>query len=226
MSFHSKLKDPLYVGPFVRWGSQEIHILSFDFDAPTLEFVGRCGWPGETGVRRFQRHRSGEQIWAERLDLIDAMHMAGAAWWDHYDEPTNYRPRTGSRPHCGIPVNCDLATLQEAHALHVAGLSLRAVARELVAHTQYASAQTMANQLSTLFHNRGWYVRPRVEAIVAHNKARTFRPQCSFIHTYGPRRGTRCVKRCISSDEWCWHHSPEQLHLRIPDLRGRERRAA
>lgn len=235
--WHPKFEDPVYVGPFCVWATEELEKLAADYTeedqakglvGPSGQLATRLGWPIESGTRRLYRFLSGEQIWVERLNMLEWLHEADAPWWDMYDEP-DFEP-VGSgrnsvfRSDFGRSYNMTEDQIREAHAMHVDGLSLREIGREMWERTYYASPRTLATQLTQLFRARGLWIRSRVEATVLSNEKRGWRPYCTHVRQAGRRKGQRCDRRCIGNDLFCWHHDPERVAEQIAKLRSRDGR--
>jgi hypothetical protein len=107
----------------------------------------------------------------------------------------------------GRSLNAPDYVIEQAHQLYMEGLSLRKVAARLLDQTTYASARSFANQLSTLFKNRGLPVRDRREAVVAFNKQFAAElPQCRYIPEQGPNMGLRCINRAKDPSGICGDH--------------------
>lgn len=112
------------------------------------------------------------------------------------------------------------ATLLRARELYDGGLSIRAVAREILPDTTYASDRSCANSLFDLFKARGWPLRNRVDATVLSNVARAFRPQCLHVFAAGSKKGQRCERRSLGETGYCWHHRPEQIAAALARVRA------
>jgi hypothetical protein len=239
--WHLRFEEPVAVGPFVQWAERRIARLAGEYDDPTQAFVDRCGWTGESGVRRLHRHRSGEAIWADRHAIEDAIERYGGRWLDVYPEPwrdpITTAPATKRKPGSRIKaVRSDLGRsyvlteghLQEAHARHVDGESIRSIARELFgrADVHCASEKALVNALSGTFRARGWWTRTKAEATALSNVARATRPQCSHVHKSGPRKGERCARNCVGNDLTCWRHDPERIVEAVRRLREGDELAA
>lgn len=128
------------------------------------------------------------------------------------------------RAHRGVAVCVDDDTVREAHELHMAGMSYRRIAAQLLHKTNYGSEKAFVNSLTRLFQVRGLPRRNRVEACIASNVERGWRPQCSHVFKVGPRKGQRCERRCVGNDRWCWHHAPEQVEAGVLRLRAGEQK--
>lgn len=111
--------------------------------------------------------------------------------------------------------------LAVGHSMHDDGMSARAVARWLLAegHAFAASEKSLTATLTNAWRARGWPVRSQGEATAASNIERGFRPLCSHVHRAGPRRGQRCVRRCVGDDLTCWKHEPQRIAAGIARLR-------
>lgn len=112
--------------------------------------------------------------------------------------------------------------LAVGHSMHDDGMSVRAVARWLLAegHAFAASEKSLTATLTNAWRARGWAVRSQSEATAASNLQRGFRPRCSHVHAAGPSRGERCARRCVGNDSTCWHHDPQRIAAGIARLRG------
>lgn len=77
-------------------------------------------------------------------------------WCDH--------PVACADPRRGHAVCMSDQVLSRANRMHQDGMSLNAICRELVGRTHYASPESMLDGLIRQFRNRGWYIRPRIEA--------------------------------------------------------------
>lgn len=133
--------------------------------------------------------------------------------------PSDDRP-DGRRADLGRSYVCDEQTLIRAHAMHMDGMSARAVARELFDRCYSASPKALANAFLKAWSGRGWEVRSRSEATALSNAQRAWRPPCQHVLTQGERRGQRCTRQSVGDDGWCWHHHPEQRAAGIARLRA------
>ncbi len=115
-----------------------------------------------------------DEAYCPTCRAVSLTHKRGLCVW--CDAPiatgTAVLPAVGARSTRGLTIHMDDATLAKARALYATGLSLRAVAAQLVGETSYASALSMAQALHLQFHRRGWQLRGRHEARRARAKAR------------------------------------------------------
>jgi hypothetical protein len=130
--------------------------------------------------------------------------------------------------------------LQQARALYVRGLSLRAVAAQLHPDTLYATVNSCAEALYSLFKRRGWKLRPQREVTIARNlkhgrkkrarandderayrhwlaKQRGWtavhgpgRPRCKAVKVQSPGKGKPRTHRAQEGSEYCFAHDPKR----------------
>lgn len=203
--------------PFVAWADAYVE----RHDLPSL--LSAIGWTPKLSIdsatRKLNRWRH-ESTTLDWLDVYDALTMAGSPWWEIYPGvDVDEREGRVDRGRCYV---CTEEILIEAHAMHLDGMSLRAVAAELFDDCFSASPKALANAFHNAFHRRGWEVRGRSEATARSNRARAFRPQCSHVHKAGEHRGERCVRQCVGNDTWCWRHHPDHIAQGIERLRATE----
>lgn len=139
--------------------------------------------------------------------------------------PAPWKPLARNR---GVSQVIPEDVLVAAHAMHMEGMSLRAIARDIFDDCSSVSHKALVNALSGTFNARGWEVRRRVEATAIANRRRAFRPYCSHILVLGERKGQRCERRCVGNDEWCWRHDPDRMAAKLAELHAQDagRRAA
>lgn len=129
-----------------------------------------------------------------------------------------YPPEPADPRRCdlGRSYVCDERILLRAHAMHMDGMSVRAVAREIFEDCFSASPNALANALLSAFKGRGWEIRDRREATALSNRDRSWRPRCSHVRS----SGDRCDRQCVGNDETCWRHDPERIAAGIARLRS------
>ncbi len=209
-SWHPKLDEPAYVGPFVEWVLEREKLYGNEVN-PRQRVAEDVGWPGEAGVRRIYRHCSGEQIWAERPDLRDALANAGVF---HLYLATDEEQRDAHCPKChetvtvgpdGLCPWCETDTKapivgkkrgkpagkygkltdDQLRALHLIyereQLSANELAKRVYERVGYASWQTCANSICNGWRRLGLPRRDRIEATV----------MASTKHGRAPRYGSR-----------------------------------
>lgn len=149
----------------------------------------------------------------------------------------------------GIPVLMQEDVLEEARRMYATGLSLRAVARELLSRTDYASEKSLVMALSTTFKHRGWPVRTRVEQVVLQStkhgmlrrkdrnrayirmqrvrRGEIQNRQCQGTRLQYPHKGEQCSRPARLGSDYCYQHDPS-TRQDVVDLCGRmrEKRAA
>jgi hypothetical protein len=241
--WHPKLKDPVYVGPFVVWSFEFEARLAHEFDHPVEMVATRLGWDLHAGVRRLFRHRSGEQIWAERLDLIEALDNAGADWWEFYDEPegqvsdrycpkcletvtvasdqlcpwcespTKAKKRGGGKP-MGVYGYMDERQVRAAYQLYCdQGLSIRALADLVWEQFGYNSRDACKSALFSYFKRRGLRLRDQREVTAQRN----------FKHGHGVRGRDEHAYRVFIRDLRGWNslHGPGRPDCKGVTVKGR-----
>lgn len=179
------------------------------------------------------------------------------AWCDHpvapraATTPPASRPKAGANVNRGVPVLMGEDVLEDARALYATGLSLRAVAGELLPRTGYSSEKSLVMALGTQFRHRGWPVRGRIEQVVmdslVHGKARRGNVDpahraavrrrsgevrgvmCAGVRTQYPRKGEPCQRAARNGSLYCGAHDPalaEQRAAALRDARARIGEAA
>lgn len=131
------------------------------------------------------------------------------------DEPAERRRADHGRSYV-----CDEATLVRAHALHMDGMSVNAVAREFFGECFSSSPKALTMAFLNAFRARGWEVRSQREATAASNRTRAWRPRCEHVIRQGARKGERCARRAQGNDRWCWHHRPDRIVAGVARLRA------
>jgi hypothetical protein len=138
--------------------------------------------------------------------------------------------------------------IEQARVLYETGASLRAVARELLPRTGYASEKSLAVALGDQFRHRGWPVRGRIEQTVMvstkHGRLRRDSRDPAYVHAQRvargevrgvmcagvrenyPRKGEPCRRPARAGSEFCLQHDPaarEEIAAHL--ARARERAA-
>lgn len=130
--------------------------------------------------------------------------------------------------------------LLQARALYASGLSLRQVAAQLHPATTYATPNSCAEALYSMFKTRGWKLRPQREVTAARNfkhgrKARgrtnaqetayrhwlaqqrgwkavqgPGRPICAGVKVQPPGKGNPCEHHAQDESRYCFAHDPKR----------------
>lgn len=161
--------------------------------------------------------------------------------------PPATRTKSGRNANRGAPVLMDNATIERAAEMHDrGGMSLRAIARELLPTTGYASAGSLTEALRVQLRHRGYFVRDRRTATVAahlvHGKLRRAHRdpgkrheqrvargevrgvRCLGVRQQYPRKGERCQLPAVTGSDYCHNHDPtrdEQRRAEMAALRDR-----
>jgi hypothetical protein len=162
----------------------------------------------------------------------------------HTCRPCSFKRRRGRKLAGGErrrnPKRMTENKLQEARALYASGLSLRAVAAQIHPDTTYATVNSCAEALHSLFKTRGWKLRPQREVTVARNlkhgrkkRGRTNeeerayrhwlanqrgwtaiqgpgRPMCKSVKVQPPGNGEPCDHRAQEGSDYCFSHDPKR----------------
>lgn len=138
----------------------------------------------------------------------------------------------------GKPIYMSEEQVVEARVLYASGLSLRAVAREMLPRTAYRSLDSLARSIELQFRHRGWALRRQAPVTRARNfrhglkvrgastaaysrwrRARRSRP-CAGVRTQYPRRGQPCQKPAARGSAYCWAHDPARAAEREAHLQA------
>jgi hypothetical protein len=123
-------------------------------------------------------------------------------------------------------VKIDELTLKRARALYDAGMSMRAVAAEILPDTGYKNARSAASSLYEMFRARGWKLRDQGSATAQSNRDRGYRPQCDKVPQAGKNKGQRCQRRAVGEPvdgkSYCHRHHPDQIAQGIARLRQQD----
>jgi hypothetical protein len=141
-------------------------------------------------ARRARAILNGEQT-TIRLDALDRLALALDRPWLVSEcappEPSTKRSGVWAKPHPLRRLTPEQVTA--AHTLHVGGMSLRELGRQLYERLGYASAKSCTMALSQAFRRAGLTRRDRIEATVA----------ASTVHGRGARTDKAAYKR--------WHRA-------------------
>jgi hypothetical protein len=201
--------------PFSDWIDRQEQALGSREDV-----VEALGWTitmtADSALRRLYRwqHENQTLNW---LDVYDALTYAGAQWWEIY--PDEAEEQRVGRVDRGRTYVCTEDVLIHAHAMHLDGVSVRQAARELFDECYSATPKALCTAFLGAFRARGWEIRDRSAATALSNRQRGFRPQCSHVHKMGERRDTRCERRCVGNDQFCWRHDPGRIAEAVTRLR-------
>ena len=155
-------------------------------------------------------------------------------------------------PRVGGPQGARMMTeeqIVQAHRRHVDGASIRSIAGQLLPDTGYRSAKTIVEALRNEWTQRGWYIRPRIEASIAastvHGRMRRDNrdpqlragqrrasggvadmPLCAGHRTQYPRKGQPCQTRARVGSAYCHQHDPALAERRREHLQQARQRIA
>lgn len=209
MTFPVSGRTVVPVEPFMAWL------------AATTRRIGRqgvrdgLGMSGET-LLAYEALVPGDTIAIDLVDKYVTRADDGTTIWSLYPD---LDVEHGRRTDYGRSYVCDEQILIAAHSLHMDGMSVRQVAREIFDDCYSASPKALANALLGAWRARGWEVRSRSDATALANRQRAWRPRCSHIHQIGERAGTRCVRQCVGNDQTCWKHDPARIAAATARLR-------
>lgn len=142
--------------------------------------------------------------------------------------------RLGGRPR-GKYARVSDVQLAALHAAYVQkGLSVNQLAELVWQKLGYASAQSCASSLFSLFQDRGYELRDRIEATVLASTKNGLSPRdwqerkrrrleagltlrgkerqkrCAGVRTQYPRKGERCRRPAMHGSDFCVSHDPER----------------
>lgn len=224
----------LDVSPMREWLTRRAYELELNTNAVSVDAIGAglhltphqrllrlLGWDdtNDAGARRLYRWMNEADV-IDRRDVEDALDNADVDLFDVYPQ---LAPPAGRKDR-GRSYVCTDEILVAAHTMHMEGLSIRQVARELFDDCYSATPKALANAFISAFRGRDWDIRSRSEATSLSNVQRAFRPFCSHVHQLGERKGETCSRRCVGNDQWCWKHNPDRIAEGI--ARIRQERAA
>lgn len=187
-----------------------VAVQGVDLGVPTTDLLGALGLrPDQVEAKRQPAKRAPARV--RSAPVPPGFHHSEAS---------------GRRTDLGRSYVCTEDALRAAHEMHMAGMSVRQVARELFDDCYSATPSALATAFLSAWRGRGWQVRSNSEATSLANVQRAFRPFCSHVHHVGERKGQRCERRCVGNDLWCWRHNPEQIERGIARVRNGHQAAA
>jgi hypothetical protein len=196
--------------PFAQWLHSHIRRFGRATERTRLQLGG-----GE--FRAIEALIPGDTVPIKTVDRCLTRMDSGDNLWTLYpDLDTQHAGRVDR----GRSYVCDEQLLITAHRMHMDGMSVRAVARELFDDCYSASPHALAMGLLSAWRGRGWEIRSRSDATALSNVQRGWRPRCSHIHKIGEHRGQRCERRCVGNDETCWKHDPERIAAGLARVRS------